>query len=145
MSKVLFVCTGNSARSIMAEALLRHHGGERFEVHSAGTEPRGVNPLTLQALSAVGVDASAARSTSVTDYLGQAFDHVITVCDRARETCPYFPGAGERLHWDFDDPAEASGSEDERLAVFERVRDEIDERVRTFAATEAGARTAAGR
>jgi arsenate reductase len=118
----------------MAEALLRHHGGDRFEVHSAGTEPKGVNPLTLRALRAVDIDASGAQSKSVMEFLGQPFDYVVTVCDRARETCPYFPGSGERLHWGFEDPAGATGSENQRLAIFERVRDEIDARVGEFAA-----------
>ena len=131
--RVLFVCTGNSARSIMAEALLRQQGGEQFEVHSAGTEPRGVNPLTLRVLEDAGIDASWARSKSVNDYLGQRFDYVITVCDQARQVCPVFPGVHESLHWGYEDPAEATGSEDERLAVFRRVFVQIGERVRQFA------------
>jgi arsenate reductase len=131
--RVLFVCTGNSARSQMAEAILRQIGRGAFETFSAGTEPRGVNPLTVRALANVGIDASAARSKSVTEFLGQSFDYVITVCDRARESCPVFPGGAESLHWGFDDPAEATGSESERLAVFERVLGEISARLRTFA------------
>jgi arsenate reductase len=131
--RVLFVCTGNSARSIMAEALLRRHGGDRFEVHSAGTEPRGVNPLTLRVLADAGIDASGARSKSVEGYLGQRFDYVITVCDRAREACPVFPGVHESLHWGYDDPAEATGTDEERQAVFQRVFREIGERVQLFA------------
>ena len=131
--RVLFVCTGNSARSIMAEALLRQQGGEQFEVHSAGTEPRGVNPLPLRVLEDAGIDASWARSKSVNDYLGQRFDYVITVCDQARQVCPVFPGVHESLHWGYEDPAEATGSEDERLAVFRRVFVQIGERVRQFA------------
>jgi arsenate reductase len=131
--RVLFVCTGNSARSIMAEALLRHHGGDEFEVHSAGTVPRGVNPLTLKVLADAGIDASFVRSKSVNEYLGQVFDYVVTVCDQARQVCPVFPGVHESLHWGYDDPAEATGSEEERLASFRRVFIQIGERVRQFA------------
>lgn len=131
--RVLFVCTGNSARSVMAEALLRHHGGDRFEVHSAGTEPRGINPLTLRVLADAGIDASWARSKSVDEFLGQSFDYVVTVCDQARQVCPVFPGVHDALHWGYDDPAEATGTEEERLAVFRRVFIQIGERVRQFA------------
>jgi arsenate reductase (thioredoxin) len=130
--RVIFVCTGNSARSQMAEALLRREGGDAFEVVSAGVEPKGVNPLTIRALDQVGIDIRDARSKSVMDFVGQPFDYVVTVCDRARESCPYFPGGRETLHWGFDDPAEAKGSETERLAVFERVLGEISHRIRTF-------------
>lgn len=131
--RVLFVCTGNSARSQMAEALLREYGKGAFETFSAGTEPKGVNPLTVRALANVGIDISGARSKSVTEYLGQPFDYVVTVCDRARESCPVFPGGAETIHWGFDDPAETSGTEPERLAVFERVLGEISTRLRAFA------------
>jgi arsenate reductase len=131
--RVLFVCTGNSARSVMAEALLRHHGGERFEVHSAGTEPKGVNPLTLRVLGEAGMDASFARSKSVAEFLGQTFDYVVTVCDQARQTCPVFPGVHESLHWGYEDPAAAEGTEEERLAVFRAVFIQMAERVRQFA------------
>jgi arsenate reductase (thioredoxin) len=130
--RVLFVCTGNSARSQMAEAFLRREGGERFEVFSAGTEPRGVNPLTVRVLERLGFETAGLRSKSVEEFVGQRFDYVVTVCDRARENCPYFPGGGESLHWGFDDPAEATGSEAERLAVFERVLGEISMRIRSF-------------
>ncbi len=130
--RVIFVCTGNSARSQMAEAILRREGGEPFEVVSAGVDPRGVHPLTIRALAEAGIDISGARSKSVNEYVGQPFDYVVTVCDRARESCPYFPGGRETLHWGFDDPAEAEGSESERLAGFERVLAEISHRVRTF-------------
>ena len=130
--RVLFVCTGNSARSVMAEALLRHKGGPAFEVHSAGTEPRGINPLTLTTLTAAGIDASWARSKSVREYLGQPFDYVVTVCDQARQSCPVFPGPHESLHWGYEDPAEATGTEEERLAVFRRVFIEIGERINQF-------------
>jgi arsenate reductase len=131
--RVLFVCTGNSARSVMAEALLRHHGGDRFEVFSAGTEPKGVNPLTLQILAEAGIDASFARSKSVTEFLGQSFDYVVTVCDQARQTCPVFPGVHESLHWGYEDPAAAEGTNEQRLAVFRKVFIQMSERVRQFA------------
>ena len=131
--RVLFVCTGNSARSIMAEALLRHHGGDEFEVHSAGTEPRGVNPLTLKVLADAGIDSSFARSKSVNEYLGQEFDYVVTVCDEARQVCPVFPGVHESLHWGYEDPAEATGTDAEKLEVFRRVFIQLGERVRQFA------------
>ena len=131
--RVLFVCTGNSARSVMAEALLRHHGGDRFEVFSAGTEPKGVNPLTLRILAEAGIDASFARSKSVTEFLGQPFDYVVTVCDQARQTCPVFPGVHESLHWGYEDPAAAEGTEEQRLAVFRKVFIQMSERVLQFA------------
>jgi arsenate reductase len=130
--RVLFVCTGNSARSVMAEALVRHKGGADFEVHSAGTEPRGVNPLTLRVLDEAGIDAAWARSKSVTEYLGQQFDYVVTVCDEARQVCPVFPGVHESLHWGYEDPAEAQGSEAERLSVFRRVFVQLGERINQF-------------
>jgi len=130
--RVLVVCTGNSARSIMAEALLRRHGGNAFEVHSAGTEPRGVNPLTIRVLNEAGMDPSFAHSKSVNEYLGQTFDYVITVCDEARQVCPVFPGVHESLHWGYEDPAEAVGTEEERLAVFRRVFTSMAERIGQF-------------
>jgi arsenate reductase (thioredoxin) len=130
--RVLFVCTGNSARSVMAEALLRKRGGAAFEVHSAGTEPKGINPLTLRVLEEAGIDASWARSTSVSEYLGQHFDYVITVCDQARQSCPVFPGVHESLHWGYEDPADAEGSEVERLAVFRRVFIGLGDRINLF-------------
>ena len=131
-TRVLFVCTHNSARSQMAEALLRRDGGEAFEVWSAGVDPGTVHPLTRRVLDRAGIDTSGLRAKSVTEFLGQPFDYVVTVCDRAREACPVFPGAGESLHWGFDDPSEATGSEEERLAVFERVFSEIATRIRLF-------------
>jgi arsenate reductase len=117
----------------MAEALLRQHGGDRFEVFSAGTEPKGVNPLTLRILAEAGIDASFARSKSVTEFLGQPFDYVVTVCDQARQTCPVFPGVHESLHWGYEDPAAAEGTEEERLAVFRKVFIQMSERVLQFA------------
>jgi arsenate reductase len=130
--RVIFVCTGNSARSQMAEALLRKEGGDAFEVVSAGVDPKGVNPLTIRALAEGGIDISGARSKSVMEFLGQPFDYVVTVCDRARESCPVFPGGAQTLHWGFDDPAEATGTEIERYAVFVRVMGAIARRIRAF-------------
>jgi arsenate reductase len=130
--RVLVVCTGNSARSIMAEALIRRHGSGDFEVHSAGTEPRGVNPLTVKVLQEAGIDPSFAHSKSVNEYLGQTFDWVITVCDEARQVCPVFPGVHEALHWGYQDPAEAEGTEEERLTVFRRVFTSMAERIGQF-------------
>ncbi len=131
--RVLFVCTGNSARSVMAEALLRQHGGDTFEVFSAGTEPKGINPLTLRVLADAGIEASWARSKSVEEFLGQSFDYVVTVCDQARQTCPVFPGVHESLHWGYEDPAATEGTQEERLAVFRKVFIQMSERVRQFA------------
>jgi arsenate reductase len=116
----------------MAEALLRTNGGDDFEVHSAGTEPKGINPLTLRVLDESGIDASWARSKSVTEFLGQSFDYVITVCDEARQVCPVFPGVHESLHWGYEDPAAAEGTEEERLAVFRRVFVQLGERIGAF-------------
>jgi arsenate reductase len=132
-ARVLFVCTGNSARSQMAEAILGRIGGPAFDVHSAGTHPGTVNPLTIRALAEVGIDWSNARAKSVEEYLDEPFDYVITVCDQAREACPVFPGGRARLHWGFEDPAASRGTDDERLAVFRRVRDEIGTQVTKFA------------
>ncbi len=131
--RVLFVCTGNSARSVLAEALLRQHGGDAFEVFSAGTEPKGINPLTLRVLADTGIDASWARSKSVEEFLGQSFDYVVTVCDQARQACPVFPGVHESLHWGYEDPAAAVGSEEERVAVFRKGFTQLGERIRQFA------------
>jgi arsenate reductase (thioredoxin) len=130
--RVLFVCTHNSARSVMAEALLRQFGGAAFDVHSAGVEPGGIRPLTLRALEDAGVPTSGLRSKSVAEYAGQSFDYVVTVCDSARQACPVFPGNGERLHWGYEDPSAATGTEEERLAVFRRVMTAIAKRLRLF-------------
>ena len=130
--RVLVVCTGNSARSVMAEALIRQKGGDQFEAHSAGTHPRGINPLTRVVLAEAGIDDSWARSKSVDEYLGQSFDYVITVCDEARQACPVFPGVHESFHWGYEDPAEATGTEAERLAVFRRVFIQLGERINQF-------------
>jgi arsenate reductase (thioredoxin) len=133
--RVLILCTGNSARSQMAEGLLRHDGGARFEVESAGVEPSHVRPQAVEAMRELGIDISGHRSKSVDEFAGQEFDYVITVCDNANERCPVFPGKTTRIHWSFDDPAAAQGDEAERLAVFRRVRDEIRGRLRDFIAT----------
>ena len=130
--RVLILCTGNSARSQMAEGLLRHDAGARFEVASAGTKPGGLNPLAVKAMAEVGIDISRHRSKSVDELLGERFDFAITVCDSARETCPVLPGVAEKIHWSFDDPAAAVGSEDEKLAEFRRVRDELRAKLREF-------------
>jgi arsenate reductase len=121
--RTLILCTGNSARSQMAEGLLRHIAGDRFEVYSAGTKPVGLNPNAVKALAEVGIDISNYRSKSVDEFSSQEFDYVITVCDNAKESCPLFPGAGERIHHSFEDPACAP--EETRLETFRRVRDEI--------------------
>ena len=130
--RVLVICTGNSALSVMAEALIRRYGGSDFEVHSAGTEPKGINPLTERVLDESGIDHSWARSKSVNEFLGQHFDYVITVCDNANESCPVFPADTERIHWSFPDPAAVEGSETERLAAFRRIRDSVAETLRDF-------------
>jgi arsenate reductase len=119
--RVIFICTHNSARSIMAEALLREKGGARFDVHSAGTEADEVRPLTLRVLTEAGLPTDGLHSKSADDFLERHFDYVITVCHSARQRCPTFAGEGRRLHWDHDDPSAAEGAEDERLKVFRRV------------------------
>ena len=123
--RVLILCTHNSARSQMAEGLLRHMAGERFEVESAGTEATRVNPLAIRAMSEVGIDLGGHTSKTLERFLGQPWDYVITVCDSANDRCPVFPGAKHRIHGSFDDPSGATGTENERLNVFRRVRDEI--------------------
>jgi arsenate reductase len=130
--RVLILCTGNSARSQMAEGLLRHDGGEKFEVFSAGVEQSFVRPQAIEAMREVGIDISDHRSKSVDEFAGQEFDYVITVCDNANQRCPVFPGKTERIHWGFDDPAAAEGDDAAKLAVFRRVRDEIRERLKGF-------------
>ncbi len=125
--RVLILCTGNSARSQMAEGLLRLDSGDRYEVASAGTNPSSVRPEAIQALSEVGIDIGEHRSKHVDELVNQPFDYVLTVCDNARESCPVFPGAAKVIHHSFEDPAAAEGAEAERLAVFRRVRDEIRE------------------
>jgi arsenate reductase len=130
--RVLILCTGNSARSQMAEGLLRHEGGERFEVFSAGTKPSQVRPEAIAVMAEIGLDISGHRSKSVDEFVGQDLDFVITVCDNAKETCPVFPGAVQRLHWPFEDPAAVEGSEEVRKAAFRRTRDRIQGRIMVF-------------
>lgn len=134
--RVLFVCTHNSARSQMAEALLRHYGGDDFEAFSAGTEARPVRPEAVEVMAELGIDISKQQSKTVDRYFGDSFKWVITVCDTAREACPVFPGAASTAHWGFDDPSSTTGSDEQRLATFRRVRDEIAVRVRLFALAE---------
>jgi arsenate reductase len=138
MTRVLFLCTHNSARSQMAEGFLRHLAGDRFEAASAGTQARGVNPLAVRAMAEAGVDLCGHTSKTVDCVLGMPWDYVVTVCDQASETCPVFPAATFRAHWSFDDPSGARGSEDERLAVFRRVRDEIRARIEAWLAAPPG-------
>ena len=130
--RVLFVCTHNSARSQIAEALLQQLGGPGFDVHSAGSEVTPVNPLAIRALAEQGIDWTSARSKSIDEFLNQDFDYVITVCDGVREACPVMPGSRNTLHWGLDDPADVEGTEDERLAAFRQTRSEINARLRPF-------------
>ena len=123
--KVLFLCTGNSARSQMAEGYLRHVAGDRFEAMSAGVEPTKLNPLAVEAMGEIGIDISHQKSKDVVTLLGQHIPYVVTVCDNAKGRCPIFPRTYKFLSWSFDDPAEAQGSHEEKLDVFRRVRDEI--------------------
>jgi arsenate reductase (thioredoxin) len=136
--RVLFLCTGNSCRSQMAEGALRKLAGDRFEAAGAGTSPTQINPMAVRVMADIGIDISKQRSKSVVEMMGEHFDYVVTVCDRAREACPVFPGAAKKLHWSFDDPAPAEGSEEERLEVFRRVRDEIVSSVREFVVDHVG-------
>ncbi|MEO8393081.1 MAG: arsenate reductase ArsC [Chloroflexota bacterium] len=130
--RVLILCTGNSARSQMAEGLLRHLNGERVEVFSAGSKPSRVNPYAIETMRQRGIDISGQRSKHLSEYLNQPFDFVITVCDQAAETCPIFPGSAQRIHWSFPDPAAVEGSDDEILAAFEQVRDDLEGKLREW-------------
>ena len=130
--KLLVLCTGNSARSQMGEGLFRAEGGAGYEVLSAGTKPSAVRPEAITVMSEIGIDISGHRSKSVDEFSGKAFDYVVTVCDNARDSCPVFPAGSERMHWSFEDPAAVQGSEQERLAAFRRIRDQIHERIRGF-------------
>ena len=130
--RVLFLCVHNSARSQMAEGLLRARAGDRFEAHSAGNQATEVRPLAVKAMAEVGIDISGQRSKSVAEYAGQRFDYAITVCEEATEACPYFGNAAHQVHWSFVDPAAALGSDDEKLAVYRRVRDEIRDQIDEF-------------
>jgi arsenate reductase len=131
--RVLFLCTGNSARSIMAEALLRHYASDHFEVYSAGLDPQGINPYTIRVMNEIGLDVSSGHSTNVMEYLGKVhMGCVITVCSNAEERCPIFPFSTQRLYWPFEDPAAFVGTDDEKAAKFREVRDLIDQRIRAW-------------
>jgi arsenate reductase len=130
--RVLFLCTGNSARSQMAEGWLRHLAGGRFVALSAGTHPVGLNPYAVKVMEEIGIDISGNRSKSVQEFTGQRFDYVITVCDRAKESCPIFPGASSVLHWSFEDPAARAGPDEDRKVIFRKVRDQISDRIKAF-------------
>lgn len=131
--RVLFLCTGNSCRSHMAEGLLRDLGGDRFQAFSAGAKPAGyVHPFAITAMQDIGIDIASHTSKPLDAFDGQKFDYLITVCDQAREACPTYAGATQQLHWSFEDPAQAPGTEEQKLAVFRRVRDEIRSRVEEF-------------
>jgi arsenate reductase (thioredoxin) len=134
--RILVLCTGNSCRSIMAEALFRQLGGEKLAVESAGSVPAGaVNPRTIQVLDEAGIEHGWARSKSMTLFLDHEFDHVLTVCDDAAEACPIFPGPALRTHWSIPDPARATGTDDEVLAVYRATLADLRERITTFLAT----------
>ena len=133
-TRVLFLCTGNSARSQMAEAFLRKYGGDRYEAYSAGTEPKDIHPYTERVMDEAGVSLKGQYSKHIKEYMGQIhFSYVITLCDEAEKSCPsIFPGMGQRLHWSFEDPAVFAGSEDEKIAKFREVRDRIERRVKEW-------------
>jgi arsenate reductase len=135
--RVLILCTGNSARSQMAEGLLRHDAGDRFEVFSAGTKPSQVRPEAIAVMRELGIDISGHRSKSADEFTSEQFDYVLTVCDNAKESCPIFPGQGVAIHHNFEDPAGLPGSEQERLAAFRRIREKIRDYLRTFPANSA--------
>jgi arsenate reductase (thioredoxin) len=130
--RVLFLCSANTSRSQMAEALLRHHGADRFEVISAGLEPGVVNPFAIQAIEEMGLSMEGHRAKAVKDFLGQSFHYLITVCSNAEEKCPIFPGVIYRLYWPFEDPAALVGSDTEKLAKFREIRDQIDAQIQTW-------------
>ena len=130
--RVLILCTGNSARSQMAEALLRHDGGAAFVVESAGIEPSFVRPEAIEAMREIGIDISGQRSKSIDEFARQPFAYVITVCDNAKQNCPIFPGTTSRIHWSIEDPAAVDGAEQTRLAAFRAARDELRERLKKF-------------
>jgi arsenate reductase len=133
--KVLFLCTGNSARSQMAEGLMRHFRGDEFEVFSAGVEPKGVHPQAIEAMQEIGVDISGQQSKHVNDLPIKEFDCIITLCDHAAQNCPVFPGTGKRMHQEFPDPAQVHGSEHEVLEAFRKVRDELKQFILAFETT----------
>ncbi len=130
--RVLILCTGNSARSQMAEGILRDIAGDTFEIESAGVAPSSVRPEAIEAMREIGIDITSHRSKSVDEFVSLEFGYVITVCDNAKQSCPIFPGKAIRIHWSFDDPAAVEGTTETRLAAFRRVRDEIRERLIAF-------------
>src|SRR3989338_287187 len=132
MKRVLFLCTGNSARSQMAEGFLRHMAGDRFEVFSAGVKPTAVNLLVIKVMAEIGIDISKHMSKSVMEFIDQNFDYVVTVCGNAQKTCPVFPGEHEKIHWDLEDPAASEGSEEDKLKVFRKIRNDIKNNVLVF-------------
>ncbi len=134
MKRMLILCTGNSAWSQMAEGLFRHEAGAGWEVFSAGIKPSHVRPEAIAVMGELGIDISSHRSKAVTEFTGQEFDYVITVCDQANESCPVFPGGTRRLHWPFADPAAVEGSEEVRQAAFRSIRDQIRARIQNFIA-----------
>lgn len=135
MKRVLILCTGNSCRSQMAEFIWRELGRGQWESFSAGSQPSGyVHPLAIRAMAEIGMDITAGASKSVDLFREELFDIAVTVCDNARDACPYFPGAGQQFHWPFDDPAEAMGTDEEQMQVFRRVRDEITAKIKSFLA-----------
>ncbi len=138
--RILFLCTGNSARSQMAEAFLRYYAGDQFEVHSAGLDPKGIHPLTVVVMEEIGISMADHTSKGVTVYLGKMlFQYLITVCDKAERNCPtMWPGVNQRLHWSFEDPAAFEGSEEEKLAKFREVRNQIEQKVKDWAAVQIG-------
>lgn len=133
-TRVLFLCTGNSARSQMAEAFMRSHAGDRFEAHSAGLEPREINPLAVKVMEEVGISMEGQRSKNLMEYMGRMhFGYLVTLCSHAEANCPaVFPGIGRRLHWDLEDPSAVTGTEMERLEAFRRVRDRIIDHIVRF-------------
>jgi len=132
MKRILVLCTGNSARSQVGEGLFRQEGRGEYAVESAGTKPSHVRPEAIAVMKELGIDISGHRSKSVTEFEGQSFDYVVTVCDNARDNCPLFPAGTERIHWSFEDPAAVVGNEEERLGAFRRIRDQIHARVKSF-------------
>ena len=132
--RVLILCTGNSARSQMAEGLLRHDASDSFEVFSAGTRPTRVRPEAIVVMGEIGIDISGYRANSIDQFTDLEFDYVITVCDHARELCPIFPGDTRHLHWSLEDPAAANDSGEEHMAAYRKVRDELKERLKAFVA-----------
>ncbi len=140
-TKVLFLCTGNSARSQIAEAFLRKYGGDEFEAYSAGLEPKGINPYTERVMEESGISLSGQHSKHIKEYMGKVhFGYLIIACDEAERNCPTtFPGLGRRLHWSFEDPAAFVGSDDEILAKFREVRDQIEQRIKAWLAEQKAA------